>query len=201
MTNFFKNLKNNKYLFIINLTYFALGFINIHFSLLGFICMLLPLILLVKNNKKTYCQGYCPRANFYTKAGKLTSKYSRKTPSYFINGNMKYIMLIYFGISLFFITMSTIRVGKGAMMPLEQLRFFIVLPIPYKMPQLLDLNNIIPWISHLSYRFYSMMMTTTVLGLVMALVYKPRTWCTICPISTISGIYIENNKKLQKQLI
>lgn len=62
MTNFFKNLKNNKYLFIINLLYFALGFINIHFALLGLICMILPLYLLVKTKKKTYCQGYCPRA-------------------------------------------------------------------------------------------------------------------------------------------
>ena len=193
MTDFFKNLKNNKYLFIINLTYFIIGFINVHYALLGLICMLLPFVLLVKNNRKTYCQGYCPRANLYSKAGKLTSKYSRKTPLYFISGNMKYIMLIYFGISLFFITMSTIKVGRGAMIPLEQLRFFIVFPIPYKLPQLFSLNNMVPWITHLSYRFYSMMMTTTIIGLVMAFIYKPRTWCTICPISTISSIYLKNN--------
>ena len=201
MTNLATNLKNNKYLFIINLSYFALGFVNIHFSLLGIICMILPMILLVKNNKKTYCQGYCPRANLYTKAGKLTSKQSRKTPEYFIKGNMKYLMLIYFGISLFFITMSTLRVAKGAMDPLEQLRFFIVMPITFEFPQLVAIENVIPWITHLSYRFYSMMMTTTSIGLVMAFVYKPRSWCTICPISTISGIYLDSQKKVQEQPI
>jgi hypothetical protein len=199
MTNFFKNLKNNKNLFIINIVYFTLGFVNIHFSLLGLICMILPMVLLVKTNRKTYCQGYCPRANLYTKAGKLTSKFSLKTPTYFIKGNLKYLMLIYFGISLFFITMSTLRVAAGVMNPLEQLRFFIVFPIPFKLPQLIELNNVLPWITHMAYRFYSMMMTTTIIGLVLAFVYKPRTWCTICPISTISGLYLDGQKKTQEQ--
>lgn len=191
MTNFLKNLKNNKFLFVFNLLYFALGFINIHFALLGLICMILPLYLLVKTKKKTYCQGYCPRANFYTKAGKLTNKVSGKTPLYFIKGNMKWIMLTYFGISLFFIIMSTIRVAAGLMPPLEQLRYLIIFKVPFTMPQIFEINTFLPWVTHMSYRFYSMMMTTTTLGLVLALVYKPRTWCTICPISTISDVYVK----------
>jgi len=200
MTDFFKNLKNNKYLFIITLLYFILGFVNIHFALLGFICMLLPLYLLVKTNKKTYCQGYCPRANLYTKTGKATNKASRKTPIFFIKGNMKWIVLIYFGISLIFITMSSIRVASGLMLPLEQLRYLIVFRVPFNMIQLIEINNLLPWVTHLSYRFYSMMMTTTTIGLVFALVYKPRTWCTICPISTISDVYLNNSQK-QSELI
>jgi len=59
------NLKNHKYLFVITLLYFALGFVNIHFALLGFVCMFVPLILLFKNKKKTWCQGYCPRAGLF----------------------------------------------------------------------------------------------------------------------------------------
>lgn len=195
MTNFFKNLKNHKFLFILNLLYFALGFINIHFALLGLICMVLPLYLLIKTKKKTYCQGYCPRANFYNKAGKLTSKISGKTPLYFIKGNMKWIMLTYFGINLFFITMSTLRVASGFMMPLQELRYLIVFNVPFKMPQLIEIDTFLPWLTHLSYRFYSMMMTTTTLGLVLALMYKPRTWCTICPISTISDVYTNSIKQ------
>lgn len=197
MTNFFKNFKNNKYLFILNLIFFALGIVNIHFALLGFICMLLPIYLLVKTKKKTYCQGYCPRANLYTKTGKLTSKISGKTPLFFTKGNMKWIMLTYFGISLFFITMSTIRVASGLMLPLAQLRYFIIIKVPFVIPQLIEFNNLFPWITHLSYRFYSMMMTTTTLGLALALLYKPRTWCAICPISTISDVYTNNIVKKQ----
>lgn len=100
---------------------------------------------------------------------------------------MKWIMLAYFGISLTFILLSTFGVARGVKSPMEYLRFLIVIPIPFQIPQAFDLLNIAPWLTHLSYRFYSMMMTTTILGLILALIYKPRTWCSICPISTISS--------------
>ncbi len=184
-------MKNNKYLFLIVITYFLLGFINIHFALLGLVCMMLPFILLVRNRKKTWCQGYCPRASLISTTGKTTAKFSFKTPKFFIKGQMKWIMLIYFGISLLFITLTTIAVGRGVKPPLEYLRFLIIIPIPFELPQLIEFEGLSPWISHLSYRFYSMMMTTTILGVSLSLIFKPRTWCTICPVSTISGEYIK----------
>jgi hypothetical protein len=175
------------------MAYFILGFINIHFAMLGFVCLVLPLIILVRTNKKTYCQGYCPRASLFTKAGKVPSIKSRKTPDFFIKGKLKWVVLIYFGLNMLMITMSTFRVASGLMEPLEFLRFLIVFRIPYNIPQLIEVNNALPWITHLSYRFYSMMMTTTTLGLILAFIYKPRTWCLICPISTISDIYLKNS--------
>lgn len=187
-------MKNNKFLYLITILFFALGFVNIHFSLVGIVCMLLPLLLLIKDNKKTWCQGYCPRASLYTSCGRLTNKHSRKTPIFFIKGNMKWIMLSYFGISLFIIIMSTLRVAAGSIPAMGYLRFLLVFPIKGEMPQLIQFSNMVSWVTHLSYRFYSMMMTTTVLGLIMAIVYKPRTWCTICPIATISDSYIKFKK-------
>lgn len=199
MSNFFKNLKNNKYLFVVTLAYFILGFVNIHFALLGLICFTLPLILLVKTNRKTFCQGYCPRSNLYDRTGEVTNKISRKTPAFFIDGNVKWIVLIYFGFNLFIIIMSTFRVALGLMEPLELLRYLVIFKIPFNIPQMIHLNNILPWITHLSYRFYSIMMTTTTIGLILAIIYKPRTWCTICPISTISDVYLKS--KSDKQLL
>lgn len=184
-------MRNHKYLFLITISFFSLGFVNIHFSLLGFICMTLPIILLLKDRKKTWCQGYCPRAGLYTTCGKSKTWNSLNTPRFFIKGNMKWIMLIYFGISLTFILMSTLGVSKGIKPAMEYLRFLIIIPLPFKMPQLFDIIELAPWITHLSYRFYSMMMTTTVLGLILALVYKPRTWCTICPIATVSDVILK----------
>ena len=188
-------MRNNKYLFLITLSFFALGFINIHFSLLGFICMALPFILLFRDKRKTWCQGYCPRASLYTTCGKLTPKHSHKTPIFFIKGNMKWIMLSYFGVSLLFILMSTLKVASGSMSSMNYLRFLLVISFGKEMPQLVNFSNIAPWITHLSYRFYSMMMTTTFLGFILGLIYKPRTWCTICPIATVSDVYLKQNKK------
>lgn len=185
-------MKNNKYLFVITLSYFILGIINIHFALLGLVCMALPIILLLKNRKKIWCQGYCPRASLYNTCGKTTAKWSGKTPMFFIKGPMKWMMLTYFGISLTMIILSTINVAGGKP-PSEFLRFFMVFPLP-KLPQLFNVTSQ-DWVLHLSYRFYSMMLTTTTIGFVLALLYKPRTWCTICPIATISDVYLKNGRK------
>lgn len=184
-------MRNHKFLFLITISFFLLGFVNIHFSLLGMVCMTLPIVLLLKNRKKTWCQNYCPRASLYTNLGKLKHSPGRKTPQVFIKGNVKWIMLAYFGISLTFIIMSTVAVARGIRLPMEYLRFLLFIPIPFKMPQIFDILNIAPWLTHLSYRFYSMMMTTTILGLILALVYKPRTWCTICPIATVSDVILK----------
>lgn len=184
-------MRNHKYLFLFTLSYFAIAFINIQFSLLGLFCMFLPFILLTKNKKKTWCQGYCPRASLYTTFGKLKKSTSRKTPQFFITGNMKWIMMFYFLLSLSFITMTTIKVASGARPPMEYLRFLIFIPIPLKLPQLFEFNIVAPWITHLSYRFYSLMMTTTILGLILSVIFKPRTWCTICPIATVSDVIIK----------
>jgi polyferredoxin len=183
-----------KFYFIITLAFFALGFVNIHLALSGILCMSLPLILLIKNRKKIWCQSYCPRASLYTALGKL-KKHSRKTPRFFTHGKMKWIILIYFFTSLFIIIMSTIGVAKGRIPAMEYLRFLIFLPLPFEMPQLIRLEEVLPWITHLSYRFYSMMMTTTVLGLLLAVLYKPRSWCTICPIATVSDLYLNSARR------
>ena len=90
-------------------------------------------------------------------------------------------------------------VARGMRLPMEYLRFLILIPIPFKMPQLFDIMNIVPWLTHFFYRFYSMMMITTVLGLILAMVHKPRTWCTICPIATASDVLLKKGDKDNSQ--
>lgn len=188
-------MRNNKYLFLITLSFFALGFVNIYFALFGFVCMLLPLILLFRDKRKTWCQGYCPRASLFKTCGTFSAKHSYKTPAFFIKGKMKWVMLAYFVIALLIIIISTIKVANGSTNPMNFLRFLSVIPITLEMPQVVVLANITPWVKHLSYSFYSLMMTTTFLGFILALVYKPRTWCTICPIATVSELYIKGTGK------
>jgi LPXTG-motif cell wall-anchored protein len=53
-------MKNNQFLFLLVVTYFALGFINIHFAILGLVCMLLPFILLFRNRKKPGVKAIAP---------------------------------------------------------------------------------------------------------------------------------------------
>ncbi|MBU3113454.1 4Fe-4S binding protein [Clostridium lacusfryxellense] len=77
---------------------------------------------------------------------------------------------------------------------MENVRFMLAFQIPMNMPQLLNISSIPNWAVHLSFRAYSMMLTTTAIGLILGFIYRPRTWCTICPVNTISDIAIKNIK-------
>lgn len=42
------------------------------------------------------------------------------------------------------------------------------------------------WISQYAFGFYSIMLTSTIIGLAVMVLYKPRTWCTFCPMGTMT---------------
>lgn len=187
-------MKNHKDLYVITLAFFGLSFVNIHFALLGLLCMFLPMYLLKRDTKKTWCQGYCPRSTLFMTLGKKRKKKGLPTPLSFIKGNLKNVVLGYFFISLTIALLSTIQVVRGAMAPMLIPRFLILIPITLPFPQLFSLSAAPLWLTHFAFRLFSMMMTTTLLGLTLSYVYKPRTWCTICPINTVSDLYILDQK-------
>ena len=176
------------YLFIVTLTFFTLGFVNIIFAWLGLVCLILPFVLLFKNKKKTWCQNYCPRSRLFTVLFQGRSLTGRPGPDWMVKGKGKWILLVYFCINLLIITMSTTRVSMDLMEPMERIRFLIAFILPWEMPQLLSLGPVPDWMLHLSFRIYSMMFTTTVLGSILAWLFYPRTWCRVCPINTLSDL-------------
>lgn len=159
--------------------------------------MMTPIILLFKDKKKTWCQNYCPRSHLFTKVGKVTGKHSRKTPMYFIKGNFKWIMLTYFMINFTVILVTTLLVAFGKA-PSTSVKFLMFFKLPFTMPQLLKFSSLPSWGVNFAFSMYSMMLTTTIIGLGMALIYRPRTWCTICPISTISEVYLNSVRKKRR---
>jgi hypothetical protein len=185
---------NNKTisLFLITLAYFVLPFVNILFALTAIACMAIPFILLHKTKKKTWCRGLCPRADFLTKLRPLNIGF--KQPKWFNPKKLAKIMLFYFTINLFFITMSTIMVGLGRINPIDRIRLLIMFQLPWKLPQLINLSSLPGPLVHLCYRFYSLMLTSTLLGSLLAILFKPRTWCGICPINSISNNLLKSLK-------
>lgn len=192
-----KNNWTNK-LYIVTIIFFALGFFNIIFGWLGFICMVTPFILLARDKKKTWCQNYCPRASLFTVMFKGRSLTGKAGPKWLTRGSGKWIILVYFTINLFILTMSTIMVFRGRIDAMERIRFMLAFQLPWNIPQFLSVGFAPEWSVHLSFRIYSMMFTTTVLGLILGWVYTPRTWCTICPINTISDISLKKTKLSNK---
>ena len=179
-------------LFIITLSYFALGFVSILFANLALLCMVLPFILLAKAKKKLWCQTYCPRASLLDAAGKKTNW--RKNPSLITSGRLRGIMLWYFGLNLLFITGSTIQVAMLRMESMQFIRLFIAIKL-FSLPQLITFQAP-PFLMHLSYRFYGMMASTTILALVLSRIYRPRIWCAVCPIGTISDATLRVQQRM-----
>ncbi|HEY5584779.1 MAG TPA: 4Fe-4S binding protein [Ruminiclostridium sp.] len=184
-----------KYLFIIAIMFFTLGFFNILFAWFGFVCLILPFILLAKNKRKTWCQDFCPRANLFGVLFRNRSLTGRAGPNWLIKGKAEWFVLVYFIFNLFVLTMSTFMVILGKRAPIDKIRFLIAFKLPWNIPQLLDFGVFPDWSVHLSFRIYSMMFTTTVLGLLLAWIFRPRTWCTVCPINTVSDLILYKNKK------
>lgn len=171
-------------LFGITLAYFSLGFISLYFALIAVACMGIPFFLIARYKKKVWCQHWCPRASLTTLLGKKQSKW-KSHPKYFTDGYLRKVMLWYFGLNLLFIAGSTIQVALGNMDPMSYIRLFIAIPL-WPLPQLFPVTSP-PWLIHITYRLYSMMLSTTLLSLVMARTWRSRTWCAVCPVGTLSN--------------
>lgn len=176
--------------FFITIAIFILGLYNIYFVYIGLACYTLPFIIYLLRKKNIWCTRVCPRASYLSIIGKIPINLKR--PKWF--SKLKTIMFVYFLITMFIMVGTTTMVALGFGEPMDQVRFFMVFPLIKDLPQYNDfyLND---WSLHLAYRIYSSMLSTTILGSVLAILYKPRTWCSICPVMTI----INSGKKKPKK--
>lgn len=100
--------------------------------------------------------------------------------------------MIMFGLMLF----STYRVFTGA--PLSQT---VTLLWVFKLPwQWADVSFVAPWIGQFAFGFFGVMLTSTILGLVTMVLFRPRSWCVYCPMGTMTqGICKLRNGKKSKE--
>ena len=47
-------------------------------------------------------------------------------------------------------------------------------------------GTVADWIAQFSFGFYSLMRISTIIGLVVNTVFKPRIWCSFCPMGTMT---------------
>lgn len=171
-------------LFIVTIIFFVLGIVNISFAAVGILCFIIPLVQYAVSREKLWCKYYCPRAGLFVRALSKISL-NKKLPKFITGARFKKAVLIYFSINLYFILMSTVMVAFVGMAPMEHIRFFIAFALPINLPQLVDVAA--PgFLVHFGYRMYSVMFTSTLIGLVLGFIYTPRTWCIFCPIQTIT---------------
>ena len=133
---------------------------------------------------KNFCNKYCGRGQLFRQLGS-TLKLSRKRPS----PNWMSSNAFRYGFLAFFLTMfgnmiyQTYLVAAGARGLKEAIKLFWTFRIFWGWAY--TANTTADWIAQFSFGFYSLMLTSTIIGLIVMALYKPRTWCSFCPMGTM----------------
>lgn len=182
------------YLWILSSMYLILGLFNILFAWLGLICFFTPLLISMVKGNKAYCNKYCGRGQLFELLGNRL-KLSRKKdiPGFIKSRWFRYGFLVFFMVMFGNMLFSTYMVFSGA----SGLKETVKLLWTFNLPWYFAYNGTAPepWIAQFAFGFYSVMLTSTVLGMITMILYKPRSWCVYCPMGTMTqGICQLKNK-------
>ena len=180
-----KQKRWNDYLWIWTILYFALGFFHILFAWLGLIDFMVPLFVAIIGGNKAFCNRYCGRGQLFHKIGSCM-KCSRNKPSPRFLGSKWFR----YGFLVFFLTMfgsmlfQTYLVAAGAKTLTEAIKLLWMFRVPWDWAY--TAGTVADWIAKFAFGFYSLMLTSTIIGLVVMVFFKPRTWCVFCPMGTMT---------------
>ena len=160
------------YLWIYSVIYLTLGFFNILFAWIGVICFLLPLLIAIFGGGKFFCNKLCDRGQLLTVLGKTCHFSAKRKPPEFLHKKW-----FRYGFLIFFMTMF------------GQMLWTIKVPWHWAYH-----GNVAPWVAQFAFGFYSIMLTSTIIGLIMMVLFRPRTWCVFCPMGTMTQLICKIKK-------
>ena len=173
------------YLWIWTLIYFALGCFHILFAWLGMIDFMVPLFIAIFGGGKAFCNRYCGRGQLLGKVGCKCSR-NRPTPRWMSSSWFRYGFLVFFLTMFGNLIFQTALVASGANSLREALKLFWLFRVPWGWAYSGDL--VPAWVAQFSFGFYSLMMTSTLIGLIVMALFKPRTWCAFCPMGSMTQL-------------
>lgn len=173
------------YLWIWSIIYFTLGFFNILFAWLGMIDFLVPLGFALFGGNKHFCNRYCGRGQLFSKLG-FSCKCSRNkpTPKWMSSKWFRYGFLVFFLTMFGVMIFNTYLVAAGAETLKEAIKLFWTFSVPWDWTYTVGL--VPDWVAQFAFGLYSLMLTSTLIGLIVMVFFKPRTWCAFCPMGTMT---------------
>ena len=150
----------------------------------------------VFGGNKFFCNHLCGRGQLFSKlGGDLKCSRNKPTPQWMSSKWFRYGFLIFFLTMFGNMVFQTYLVGAGASSLREAIKLFWTFRVPWGWTY--TAGTVADWVAQFSFGFYSLMLTSLLLGLIVMLLYKPRTWCTFCPMGTMTqGICkLKNNEK------
>lgn len=181
------------YLWLWPIIYFVLGFFNILFAWLGMIDFMVPVLLALFGGNKLFCNRYCGRGLLLAKlGGDWKWSRNRATPELLVAKWFRFGFLCFFMAMFGNMLWQTYLVAAQA----QSLREVVTLLWTFKVPWAwaYTAGSSSAWVAQYAFGFYSVMLTSMLLGLVVMALFKPRTWCTFCPMGTMTQMICKMKK-------
>lgn len=173
------------YLWIWTLLYFTLGFFNILFAWLGMVDFLLPVLLAVFGSNKWFCNNLCGRGQLFMKIGSdCRCSRNKPTPEWMSSKWFRRGFLVFFLFMFANMIFQTYLVASGAGSLNEVVKLFWTLKVPWGWTY--TAGSVPDWIAQFSFGFYGLMLTSVIIGLIVMILYRLRTWCSFCPMGTMT---------------
>lgn len=172
------------YLWIFSTVYLVLGFFNILFAWLGLICFITPLVISIVKGNKAYCNKYCGRGQLFSLlGGRFGLSRKKEMPRWMVSPWFRYGFLIFFLTMFGIMIWNTCLVFAGA-----ELKQAVTLLWTFKLPWHWAYHGTLfsEGVAQFAFGFYSIMLTSTLLGFVTMVLFKPRSWCVYCPMGTMT---------------
>ena len=172
------------YLWIWTILYFALGFFNILFAWLGMIDFLVPLFIAIFGGNKAFCNRYCGRGQLLWKCGSCSRK--APAPRWLSSKGFRYGFLVFFLTMFGSMVFNTWLVAAGAESLREAIKLLWMFRVPWGWTY--TAGTVPDWVAQFAFGFYSIMLTSTIIGLAVNVLFKPRCWCSFCPMGTMTQL-------------
>ena len=173
------------YFWIASSLYILLGFVNILFAWLGILCFTIPLLISIVRGTKGYCNHCCGRGQLFALLGERLSL-NKKIPDFLYSKWFRYGFLAFFMTMFGNMLFSTYLVFSGASHLTEMITLFWTFRLPW---QWAYADGVVaPWVAQFAFGFYSLMLTSTLIGLIFMIFFRPRSWCVVCPMGTMTQL-------------
>lgn len=185
-------------MWIVTIIYFTVGLFNIMFAWFGMICFLVPMLMSIFGGEKAFCNNYCGRGQLFTLLGSDHKiSLNRNLPPFLKSKWFRYAFLIFFMIMFVNMIFTTWAVFSGSADLKEALKVLWTFDLPWKWANRAG-NSVPLWTVQFAYGFYSLMLSSLILGMLSMLIYTPRSWCVYCPIGTATQMIckIKEGEKL-----
>lgn len=185
------------YLWIASLTYLTLGFFNIMFAWLGLLCFFIPLIISLIYGTKSYCNIYCGRGQlFELLGGRFGLSRRRDIPQWMKSKFFRYGFLAFFSTMFIQMLWNTYLVFYGTKSLEQAVTLLWTFKLPWDWAYYGTTYN--DAVAQFAFGFYSIMLTSTILGVITMVLFKPRSWCVYCPMGTMTQLICKAKYNLSK---